>query len=126
METSNFITFGALSTIVLSVMGFMLRRMVHESDRLRIEQSTQIGELAKRIGEFAKEQAIMNERILRLLKIDEKYSDVERKLLQLQEYENSSKTRFNELSNNINGIVGILVKNGIKIDTIFHGEPWKF
>ena len=122
----DYVTIGSFSALILAILAFFLKRMVSESDRLRMEQSEQIAELAKKIGEFAQEQAIMNDRIIRLLRVDEKYSEIDKKIMQLQEHENFSRRRFHELSNYINGLVGSLMQNGMKVDELFRGEHWKF
>ena len=80
----EYVTIGSFTALILAMLGFFLKRIVSESDRHRMEQSEQIAELAKKIGEFAQEQAIMNDRILRLLRVDEKYNDLEKKLLHLE------------------------------------------
>lgn len=131
------IPFGAIIGVVLAVAGFFIKRLIGEFDKLRVEQSHEIGDLAKRIGEFAQAQAIMNERVLQLLKIDEKHSlqmikneeihvQIEKKIMQLEEHEKFSRKRFHELGNYVNRLVGFMIKSGMNVDDFFNGESWKF
>ena len=115
---------GFISTVMLGIIGYFFKRILSETDKLLNAHQDKLRLLAGKLDDLTKEQAIMNERMIRLMKIDEKFTKMEHDIVKLLDHEASFRKRYHDIGNYLNRIVGILSKNNIAVDELFSKEPW--
>lgn len=122
-ELSLFV--GILSTIILTMMGFFLKRIIAETDKLFRDHQEKLTSIADSIAHLTREQILIVERLGRLLNLDKKFDDQDKIIVKLLEHEKQHRERYHQLGNYINNIIGILVSKGFDVDAVFNDQKWR-
>lgn len=124
-ETWN-LSVGIISSIILTTIGFFLKRVITETDKLFREHQEKLKLLTESISELTKEQILIIERLGRLIKIDEKLAEYDKMIFRLNEHDKTHRQRYHDMGNHINGILATLHAHGIEPREIqIQKRQWK-